>query len=157
MFDAIKQFFEKLASPEETSEQDKQHAIHLAVAVLLTEMMRIDDQITSEEKQHLSHLLEQKFSLNTEEKQALLEMAEQKLKDSVDYYQFTSVINIHFDQAEKIKVIESMWQIAYIDGKLDAHEEHFIRKIHSLLHISHNDFMKAKHRVKSQSQVNNEN
>ena len=147
MLDAIKQFFEKLASPEETSEQDKQHAIHLAVAVLLTEMMRIDNQITAEEKQHLVLLLDERFSLNDDEKQSLIEMAAQKLSESTDYYQFTSVINIHFDQPEKIKIIESLWQLAYIDGKLDAHEEHYVRKIHSLLHISHQDFMKAKHRV----------
>ena len=147
MLDAIKQFFEKLASPEETSEQDKQHAIHLAVAVLLTEMMRIDNQITAEEKQHLVLLLDERFSLNDDEKQSLIEMAAQKLSESTDYYQFTSVINIHFDQPEKIKIIESLWQLAYIDGKLDAHEEHYVRKIHSLLHISHQDFMNAKHRV----------
>ncbi len=149
MFDAIKQFFEKLASPEETSEQDKQHAIHLAVAVLLTEMMKIDDQITDEEKYHLNLLLDEKFSLDSNEKQALIDMAEQKLSESTDYYQFTSVINIHFDQPEKIQVIESLWQLAYIDGKLDAHEEHYIRKIHSLLHISHKDFIQAKHRAKN--------
>ena len=147
MLDAIKQFFEKLASPEETSEQDKQHAIHLAVAVLLTEMMRIDNQITTEEKQHLSQLLDEKFSLSSDEKHSLVEMASQKLSESTDYYQFTSVINIHFDQTEKIDIIESLWRLAYIDGKLDAHEEHFARKIHSLLHISHQDFMKAKHRA----------
>lgn len=147
MLDAIKQFFEKLASPEETSEQDKQHAIHLAVAVLLTEMMRIDSQITDEEKHHLSQLLDEKFSLSSDEKQSLVEMAAHKLNESTDYYQFTSVVNIHFDQKEKIKVIESLWQLAYVDGKLDAHEEHYVRKIHSLLHISHQDFMKAKHRA----------
>ena len=151
MLDAIKHFFEKLASPEITSEQDKQHAIHLAVAVLLTEMMRIDNQITAQEKQHIVQLLDEKFSLNDDEKQSLIDMAAQKLSESTDYYQFTSVINIHFDQPEKIKVIESLWQLAYIDGKLDAHEEHFVRKIHSLLHISHQDFMKAKHRAVNNS------
>jgi len=147
MLDAIKQFFEKLASPEKTTEQEKEHAIHLAVAVLLTEMMRIDDKITAEEKKHLNHLLDEQFALTKDEKQALIGIATQKLNESTDYYQFTSVINIHFDQTEKIKVIESLWQLAYVDGKLDAHEEHFIRKIHSLLHISHTDFMKAKHKA----------
>ncbi len=153
MLDAIKQFFEKLASPEETSEQDKQHAIHLAVAVLLTEMMRIDNQITDKEKKHLGQLLDEKFSLSNDEKQSLVEMAAQKLSESTDYYQFTSVINIHFDQSEKTKVIESLWRLAYIDGKLDAHEEHFVRKIHSLLHISHQDFIKAKHRAINKTSI----
>jgi len=149
MLDAIKQFFEKLASTEETTQQDKEHAIQLAVAVLLTELMRIDNDITPEEKTHLNQLLDEQFTLTQEEKQALVDMANEKLNESTDYYQFTSVINIHFDQAEKIKVIESLWRLAYVDGKLDAHEEHFIRKIHSLLHISHSDFIKAKHKASS--------
>jgi len=147
MLDAIKQFFEKLASTEETTAEDKEHAIQLAVAVLLTELMRIDNNITTEEKAHLNRLLDEQFALTQDEKQSLINMAGEKLNESTDYYQFTSVINIHFDQAEKLKVIESLWQLAYIDGKLDSHEEHFIRKIHSLLHISHSDFMKSKHRA----------
>jgi len=147
MLDAIKQFFEKLASTEEATAEDKEHAIQLAVAVLLTELMRIDNNITAEEKTHLNHLLDEQFALTQDEKQSLINMAGEKLNESTDYYQFTSVINIHFDQDEKLKVIESLWQLAYVDGKLDAHEEHFIRKIHSLLHISHSDFMKAKHRA----------
>jgi uncharacterized tellurite resistance protein B-like protein len=46
-------------------------------------------------------------------------------------------------------MIEQLWQVAFSDGQLDAHEEHFLRKIHSLLHVSHRDFMRTKHKAKN--------
>ncbi|PCI65306.1 MAG: hypothetical protein COB38_11415 [Gammaproteobacteria bacterium] len=148
MLKAIKIFFEKLSENPEQSEEDKQHAIHLAVSVLLVEMMRIDGHINDEEKIALKASLDNKFDLLDIEKEELMSLANQELDQSIDYYQFTSVINSHFDQQKKIKMIEELWRVAFADGKLDAHEEHYIRKVNALIHVSHKDFMSAKHRVR---------
>jgi len=151
MLQSIKRFFDNLAPPKEQTEQQQKHAIQLAVSVLLVEMSRMDGLVCEQEKIHLNHLLEQQFLLTFEEKQELTELANSSLDDATDYYQFTSIINQHFDQPQKIQMVDHLWQIAFADGKLDAHEEHYLRKIHSLLHVSHSDFMKTKYRVKTDS------
>ena len=46
-----------------------------------------------------------------------------------------------------------MWAIAYADGDLDKYEEYIIRKVADLLHVSHSDFMHAKHTARSQSDI----
>jgi len=37
-----------------------------------------------------------------------------------------------------------MWEVAYADGRIDRYEEHLIRKISELLHLSHKDFITGK-------------
>jgi len=146
MLKAIKTFFDGLAPIAEQSDKEKQHAIQLAVSVLLVEMSRMDGDVCEEEKQHINQLLQQ-FDLNDQEKIEIFALANDKLDQATDYYQFTSVINQHFDQARKIEMIEHLWQVAFVDGKLNAHEEHFLRKVHSLIHVSHQDFMRTKYRA----------
>ena len=111
-------------------------------------MMRIDGHINDEEKLALKKSLDMKFDLTDTEKEELMSLANQELDQSIDYYQFTSIINQHFDKTKKIKMIEELWRVAFADGKLDSHEEHYIRKVNALIHVSHKDFMNAKHRVK---------
>ena len=151
MLKSIKTFFDKLAPVAEQTESEKLHALQLAVSVLLVEMSRMDGEVNEQEEKYIHGLLDQ-FDLSTEEKTEITVLANSKLNDATDYYQFTSIINGHFDQSQKIAMIEQLWQVAFSDGKLDAHEEHFLRKIHSLLHVSHRDFIRTKHRAKNNSE-----
>ena len=143
----IKRFFENLSPDIPPSQEQQQHALQLAVCVLLVEMGRVDGKMSNQEFQRLCEIMDRQFCLTSEEKQELTELAQQELNEATDYYQFTAVLNKHFSPEEKLKVIEHLWEIAYVDEKIDAHEEHYLRKIHSLLHISHSQFMQAKHKV----------
>jgi uncharacterized tellurite resistance protein B-like protein len=147
MLDIIKTFIKNLSLDQPESEQDREHAIQLASSVLMVEMCRIDGHVSDKELAHLKHLLNRQFDLTAAEKQEITLLAEEALDQSTDYYQFTSILNQHFSQSDKVQLIENLWQIAFIDGTADSHEEHLLRKISSLLHISHKDFIQAKHRA----------
>lgn len=147
MLDAIKAFIDTLSPDKEPSEQEKHHAIQLATSVLMVEMCRIDGQVNNTEISHLRRLLEQQFELTNEEKNELMTLAENALDESTDYFQFTAILNQHCTQQEKVKLIGNLWQIAFVDGNADSHESHLLRKLASLLHVSHKDFIKAKHRA----------
>ena len=79
----------------------------------------------------------------------LIRLAEEETKQATDYYQFTSLINKGFSQEEKIQVVELMWQVAYADGHMDKYEDHLVRKLANLMHVSHKDFIAAKHRARA--------
>lgn len=143
----IKRFFDNLSPESAPSAEQQQHALQLAVCVLLVEMGRVDGKMSEQEFQRLTEIIDQQFSLSDAEKLELTELAQQELNQATDYYQFTAVINQYFSPQEKLKVIEYLWEVAYVDQKIDAHEEHYLRKIHSLLHISHSQFIQAKHKV----------
>ena len=149
MLSAIKSFFEKNISSEESNDLD--HQLKLATAALLIEMMQQDDQVHVEEIDAAKTALREKFDLSDEESHTLFNLAEAEAAEAVDYHQFTRLIAKEFTQAQKIKVIELLWSVAYADSHLDPHEEHMVRKIADLIYVSHKDFMKAKHKMQNAS------
>jgi uncharacterized tellurite resistance protein B-like protein len=100
-----------------------------------------------EDRLAVAHAVREKFELGAEEADRLIDLAEAEMKQATDYFQFTSLVNRHFTQQQKQRVIELMWQVAYADAELSAHENHLMRKIADLLHISHGDYIAAKMRA----------
>ncbi|TQV89697.1 TerB family tellurite resistance protein [Aliikangiella coralliicola] len=147
MIRKIKLFFESYMVTEEPSEEERQRSLNMAVAAIFIEMVGIDNKIDVSEESKLKSLLKQQLKISEIELNQLVSLAQQELKESVDYYQFTSLINQNFDMPEKIQVIENLWKIAYADGKVDSYEEHYLRKICDLLFVPHSEFIKAKLRV----------
>jgi uncharacterized tellurite resistance protein B-like protein len=146
MLNQIKLFFEEhlaLSAPEQASEQ----SLQLATVVLFLEMMYMDDKVELKEQELIQDLLQQTFSLTTEQTQSLVTLGEQERKQATDYFQFTSQINKNYSLGQKIRLIESLWKIAFVDGVLDMQEEYLVRKIADLLHVPHTDFILAKNRV----------
>ena len=68
----------------------------------------------------------------------------EKVEAAHDLYQFTQVINDIFDYNQKKNLILAMWQVAFADGQIEAIEDHIIRRIAGLVHVTHNDFIKLK-------------
>ena len=145
MLNKIKKFFEQNMSLE--TDVDIEHRLKLATAALMIEIMKQDGETRNEEVESVKKALQTKFKLTKTEIDELFSLASEEAKQSVDLYQFTSLIREHFSQEKKIKTIEYLWTVAYADNHLDAHEEHLIRRIADLLYVTHQDFIKAKHNI----------
>ena len=61
-----------------------------------------------------------------------------------DRQRFTATINELCTQEQKVQIVEAMWQVAYADGHLDAHENHVISKVAGLLYVTHGEYIAAK-------------
>ena len=148
MIDLLKRFFNPAASdPQTTTDQDPQRVLTVAVCALFFEMGRIDDRFTTEEMAHVLSVLTDKYGLSAETAEAMLEEAEQALDDSVDLWQFARVINENYSVAEKERLIEQLWQIVYVDGKMDKYEHYLMSKLSNLLRLSHKQLIDAKLKV----------
>ena len=145
MLQSIKNFFEQNISI--TEPDDTEHQLKLATAALLIEMMQQDDHVHDDEIQAVRDVLQNNFTLTQSETLQLCELAKQELDNAVDSHQFTSLIARHYSQAEKIKIIEYLWQVAYADDHLDPLEEHMVRHIAELIYVPHREFIRTKHKV----------
>jgi uncharacterized tellurite resistance protein B-like protein len=145
MLNAIRDFFDRHIGAAPATNAG--HTIELATAALLVEVARIDQNTSVAEKTAVLRAVREKFELTPEEAERLIALAEEEMKQASDYFQFTSLINRHFTQEQKQRVIELMWRVAYSDASLSAHENHLMRKVADLLHISHGDYIAAKMRA----------
>jgi uncharacterized tellurite resistance protein B-like protein len=150
MLQSIRDFFERnLATPAPAAQR---HTIELATAAMLVEVVRCDGAADEAESAAVLRAVYEKFGLSGSEADALIRLAEEEVRQASDYYQFTSLINRHFTQEQKQRVIELMWQVAYADAEISAHENHLMRRIAELLHITHGDYIAAKMRAKDAAQ-----
>lgn len=149
MLQTLKDLFDSLsAAPGAHTPVEREHALRLATAVLLVEVMRADPVIQPAERASVVASLASRFSLADDELARLMELAEQTAKSAHDYHRFTSSINDNFTHAQKILMVENMWQVAYADAHLDAHENQVISKIAGLLHVTHGEYIAAKMRAR---------
>ena len=145
-------FFKKIFQNEESEEPtiDDKTSIKACVALLLETSMA-DEILDESELMALKNTLQKDFQINEDEIDELIDLAKENVEDSTSLYEFTRDINDNFDAAERVKLIESMWKIAYADGNIDKYEEHIIRKVSNLIYVAHSDFIKAK--LSAQEQI----
>ena len=121
----------------------------LACAVLLVEVMRADPQITDAERQVAMAALRRHYPLPEAELARLVGVAEEASRTAGSFHEFTSQLNEALPQAQKVAVVETLWEVAYADGAIDAHENHVISRIAGLLHVTHGEYIAAKLHAKA--------
>jgi len=155
MIDLVKKFFGK-SSHDNSSNQRRQttHDIRIATCALLLEMSNIDGEFSELERENIISILKNDFDLSDEYTTTLLEASNEELKGSIDLWQFTNLINQNYSMEEKIRVIETVWDIVYADGKLDKHEDYLVHKLANLLRLTHKQLIEAKLKVKKSGSNN---
>jgi len=153
MINIVKQFFSKSSTNNsETVPHQTDHDIRVATCALFVEIARIDEIFTEEEMEKVLSLLKKKYGLAREHAEALIEEADKELEKSVDLWQFAKLINNNPSHQEKIEIIETLWSIVYVDGKMDQHEHYLMNKLKNLLRLTHGQLIDAKIKVKHNAQ-----
>lgn len=147
MLNKLSDFLSSIIAPA-NGESRPEHSLQLATAVLLIEVMRSDAENTDVEQAAILNILKGRFQLADAEVTQLAELGHRTAQAANDLHQFTSLINRELALPEKIRIVEYMWQVAYADRQISAHENHLMRRMADLLHISHGDYVAAKARVK---------
>ena len=152
MLRSIKRFYDKkIASPETgvTAKKATDHAVKLATAALLVEITRADSEVKEVELEAVARALERKFDLAPDDIAELIELATLEADGAVSFYEFTTLINKGFSYDQKKEVVSLLWEVVFSDDEMEKHEEHYVRKIADLLHVSHRDFIETRERARS--------
>jgi uncharacterized tellurite resistance protein B-like protein len=122
--------------------------LQLAVAALLVEAARMDDRFDPAERGIIETLLTSRFALSAGEAQHLLGAAEQAVDQSTQLFRFTQMVAQKLSLAERGRIVEMLWEVAYADGVLAPQEDALIRRIAGLVYVSDGDRMAARRRVR---------
>jgi uncharacterized tellurite resistance protein B-like protein len=135
----------KLKAISDHVEPEQAKPVWQAVADLLLEVSRADFEVHETELKTARELLKDRFELSDEQTARALDLALEESERSISIYPLLRTINDRLTPEEKASVIEALWKMAYADGKVDAHEEHRIRRIADLLYVPHRTYIHAKH------------
>jgi uncharacterized tellurite resistance protein B-like protein len=145
MLDIFKNVFGQTTEEgREDFEHVEPHDVRLAACALFLEMAQVDEEFSGDEREMILSILKDEYHLSEEHATALTEEAEKQRKESVDLWHFTNLINQNFSKDEKIRVVELLWKIVYVDGKLDKHEDYLVHTMANMLNLSHQDLIESK-------------
>lgn len=121
--------------------------MQVAAAALLVEAAEMDSSFDEQERVKVLDLVRARFGLGEAESQSLLALAQRQVAESSQLYGFTRTIKDHFEHAERIELLEMLWEVAYVDGVLDDHEANLIRRVAGLIYVSDRDSGSARKRA----------
>ncbi|MBW4933639.1 tellurite resistance TerB family protein [Marinobacter sp. F4206] len=148
MIDQLKKLF---AAPEADQSEPDPHQLAVAATALMVQLSRVDQNEDERELQTIVDCAVTAHQVTREEAEAILKDALDHAEDATSMYEFTGQINEHLDQNAKQALLESIWRVAFADGRIDKYEEHLIRRMADLLHLNHREYMQARHRAESAS------
>jgi uncharacterized tellurite resistance protein B-like protein len=125
----------------------REQSRNLAVAALLVEVLRADYDVAEAERRQVVESVRGMLGLDDAQCAGLLAEAEQQVDRAHDLHQFTTAVNGALAHDEKLRLVEQMWRVAQADAIVHKYEEHIIRRVADLLHVSHREFIAAKLRA----------
>lgn len=149
MLNTLKEFVQDHFIDNDALTKPNSHDIALAAATLMFEVIKSDSDIHLFETQQMGKLLRQQFGLSEEEMNDLVSLAENTSNEAISLQQFTRQLCDSWSNTQRCELVEDLWSIALIDGKIDAHERHVIRKISALLYLTDTQIAHAKEVAKS--------
>jgi uncharacterized tellurite resistance protein B-like protein len=138
------------ATATEADPAQRAQALRLATALLLLEVAKADYAEDVVEDAAMLAALRQFFALGEQEVELLLAEARREADHAVELQQFTRRLHEQLSVAEKLRVIEMLWQVALADERLDKHEDYTVRKIADLLYVTHSDLIRIRNRVRGE-------
>ena len=127
--------------------------LRLGIACLVQEARRVDLEHDAREHPAAIDALVQMFGIGKTEAEALLEQACRKAQQLTSYYSIVSLIKRELSLEERVLLVEVLWRVAYADGVLHGHEDHFVRKIAHLLYVPNTQVMLARGRARAAAPV----
>ena len=136
----MKKFIEKLfirkSSENKNEDLTSSSLIEEAVAVLLLRAANIDGKKDAKEIDAIKKLIIKQFNYDEQKTNALIDSASDKEESSTDLFEWSKIINDHYDLDSKKIVFSMMCEIICADGLIDPFESNFIRRLSGLLYIS---------------------
>ena len=142
-------FFNRLSSLlSDAPAKQGPNDLQLAVGALLVVAATRDDVFDAAEAIAIERILRERFDLSEEQTKGLLAAATTKAAESLELFGFVRRIMQEMDEAERVEVIEMLWEVAYADGVLDPHEDALIRRVAGLIYVTDHERSAARRRAR---------
>ena len=141
----LSKFFQSFNEKKEINED---HSFESDLYNLIYEIIVADHEITKQEINFASELVEYYFKIPTKSNiDQFNKLADQK-HFNTDISQFSLRLKTSLTYEQRMDIILICWQVLMVDGKEDQLEVSTVRKISTLLGLEDKDFILIRNRVK---------
>ena len=143
MFNSFKNIFKNTYVKVESPNDEYK----VACTALLCEAASMDGVFDENEKKLILVLIQKQFNVDENEANKIYIEGKNLAENSSQLYGFTRIIKESWEVEKRITLLEMLWELAYVDGELDAAEDMLIRRIAGLIHVEDRDRIEAKQKV----------
>jgi uncharacterized tellurite resistance protein B-like protein len=118
--------------------------LQVAAALLMVSMIRADRANRLDEYRVLARAVAALADATPDEALALVRAAEQEIERGDALAASVARLDTRCTREQKMRLVESLWRLAFADAELQGHEEYLVRKLAGLLHLSTADLIEAK-------------
>ena len=137
--------FNSLFKNKKKSEEPKIDKKVYAVVALLCEAAMIDEEFGENEKQVIVKILKEQFQIKDPDKiNDIFKTTLTNLEESGDLVSYTKEVKDNWKLEDRVNVIEMLWSVCLVDGKVEPYEDMLIRKVAGLLYVGDRDKNLAK-------------
>ncbi|CAN5543629.1 TerB family tellurite resistance protein [soil metagenome] len=148
MLETLRQFIADVVSPHAHENQAfDDTGYRLAATALLIHVISLDGEPSAIERTKLHSLIESRFGLDPGTADRLIAAATLEEGTAVDLYHFTSVIMRAVDEEGRLRIVEMMWELVYVDGNVSEFEENVVWRAADLLGVSSRERINLKRRI----------
>ena len=150
MSDLNSLFQARMAPQDNLHGQGILEGIQYAAAALLIICARADFEEHPSELMAISELLHSTFTLPGSDIDELMSLAgEEAGKKGLE--QFTELVNEHYDDDDKSVLLESLWQVAFADQRIDKYEEQYIARLAFMIDIPQDKMLSIRASVQART------
>jgi uncharacterized tellurite resistance protein B-like protein len=145
MLERLRNFLNDLAPEAEAGFSGDDYRV--AAAALFVHLVDADGIVAEAERSTLHRIIRERFGLDGRDAERLLAEARARDAEAVDLYRFTSVLKERLDHADRLRVIEAMWELVFADGTVSELEDNTVWRVAELLGVESGERIALKHRV----------
>jgi uncharacterized tellurite resistance protein B-like protein len=146
MFGSLKNLISSLAEDARLQKFEGTDC-RLATAALLTRVATVDREMSEARRQKLHAVLKSYFGLDDPATVQLLHEADAAARGAVDLYHFTRQLNEVLDNESRQRTVKMMWQVIYVDERVNEFESNIIWRAADLLGVSSRQRIELRQRV----------
>jgi uncharacterized tellurite resistance protein B-like protein len=152
MLQEIKRLFSELSGGGKSESHFDGDDYRVAAAALLVHVATLDGDLSDTARTKLRALLQSQFSLDEGLTDELVEAAVTADHEAVDFFHFTHLLMRSLNEEGRLRVVEMLWEMAFVDGDLSEFEDNVMWRVADLLAISPQDRIALRQRVAGKRQ-----
>lgn len=135
--------FGNLFGKKNSSKKKDDAELKQAAALLLYKMARSDGVADQMELIHLKEILRKEFKLDQAELDELAQQAVQTNVARIPIENLTAEIRKNCGNAKRIKMLEYLWILAFVDDRIDRKEAELVNQVAQQLYLSDAEMARA--------------
>jgi uncharacterized tellurite resistance protein B-like protein len=147
MLEEIKRLFAELSGGGKQTSHFDSDDYRVAAAALLVHVATLEGDLSEPARAKLRALLKSQFELDDALTDELVDTAVTADREAVDFYHFTHLLMRSLNEEGRLKVVEMLWEMVFVDGGVSEFEDNVLWRVADLLAISPRDRIALRQRV----------